>query len=62
MGKKITLDAAAETLATSKRTVRRLISSGKLRACHIDGIRIVRIGADDLAEVLRPVTPNGQDW
>jgi excisionase family DNA binding protein len=61
MGKKLTLAEAAETLNTSKRTVRRLISSGKLRAYYVAGTRIIRIDADDLAKLLRPVTPLAAD-
>jgi excisionase family DNA binding protein len=62
MGRKmISMDAAAEQLGVSVRTVRRLISHGKLRAYRI-GTDIVRIDSDDLDGVLTPVVPTGRDW
>lgn len=61
MGKKISLDKTAEELGVSVRTVRRLISRGELRAYRI-GTDIVRIDSDDIASVLKPVTPTGKDW
>jgi excisionase family DNA binding protein len=60
MGQKISLDAAAVELGASKRTVRRMITSGKLRAYRIGDSSLVRIDRDDLAKVLRPVIPNGK--
>jgi excisionase family DNA binding protein len=59
VGKLITLDDAAERLAISKRGVRRLISSGKLKAYRINA-RIIRIDSADLASVLEPVVPTGK--
>ena len=56
MGKKISLDAAAEELGMSKRSVRRLISTGQLRAYRI-GRQMVRIDCDDLAAALKPIVP-----
>lgn len=61
MGKKITLDQGAEDLGVSKRTIRRLISSGELRAYRIGRLRnLIRIDSDDVAELLNPVIPNGK--
>jgi excisionase family DNA binding protein len=60
MGQKITLDAAADELGISKRTVRRLISSGDLRAYLIGRNRLVRIDRDDLTDVMHEVVPNGK--
>jgi excisionase family DNA binding protein len=61
MGKLITLEQAAERLAVSKRTVRGLISSGRLAAVRINS-RIIRVDERDLASVLTPVTPHVKDW
>jgi excisionase family DNA binding protein len=59
VGKLITLDDAAERLAISKRGVRRLISSGQLKAYRINA-RVIRVEEDDLAKALRPVVPTGK--
>jgi excisionase family DNA binding protein len=59
MGRKLSLDAVAEELGISKRSVRRLISSGELRAYRI-GRAAIRIDSDDLAAVLTPVIPDGK--
>jgi len=48
VGKLITLDDAAERLAISKRGVRRLVSSGKLKAYRINA-RVIRVDSADLA-------------
>jgi excisionase family DNA binding protein len=61
MGKKITLNKAAEELEISLRTVRRLISSGQLKAVKIGNgatNRAIRIDVDDLEAVCHAVTPN----
>jgi len=60
VGKLITLDDAAERLAISKRGVRRLVSSGKLKAYRINA-RVIRVDSADLASVLEPVVPTGKD-
>ena len=60
MGKLITLDQVAERLAVSKRSVRRLISTGVLPAVAINQ-RIIRVNEADLALVLTPVTPHSKD-
>ncbi|WP_082959696.1 helix-turn-helix domain-containing protein [Mycobacterium sp. E2462] len=60
MGCKITLDAAADELGVSKRTVRRLISTGELRAYLIGKGRLVRVDRDDLASVIHEVVPSGK--
>ncbi len=59
MGKKISTDQAAADLGISKRTLRRLISSGDLKAYKI-GKGIVRIDTDDLADVFKPIQPDGK--
>jgi excisionase family DNA binding protein len=59
MGKKITLKQTCDELSLSLRGVRRLISSGELRAYKV-GKSAVRIDTDDIAKVLKPVTPNGK--
>jgi excisionase family DNA binding protein len=60
MGRYITLDDAADRLSISKRSVRELISSGRLAAVRINS-RIIRIDERDLASVLTPVTPHIKD-
>ena len=60
VGKLITLDDAAERLAISKRGVRRLVSSGKLKAYRINA-RVIRVDSADLASVLQAVVPTGKD-
>jgi excisionase family DNA binding protein len=61
VGKKITIDAAADELGVSRRTVRRLISSGELRAYRIaSSASPVRIDRNDLAKILKPITPSGR--
>jgi excisionase family DNA binding protein len=57
MGKMISLDAAAERVGASKRTVRRLISTGQLRAYRI-GRTMVRVDSDDLATLFKPIAPS----
>lgn len=52
----ITLAEAAEQLAVSERTVRRAISAGRLPAFSIG--RSIRVRAQDLEKVLRPVPPS----
>ena len=59
MGQLISLDAVAEEIGISKRSVRRLVSTGELRAFKI-GERTVRVDTDDIAAVLRPIIPNGK--
>ena len=59
MGKKISLETAAEELGVSKRTVRRLISAGELRAYRV-GKQSVRIDINDVAAVLKPIVPGGK--
>jgi excisionase family DNA binding protein len=59
MGKKISMAAAADELGISLRGIRRLISSGELRAIRI-GRQSIRIDVDDIAAVGKPVVPNGK--
>ena len=60
VGRLITLNDAAERLAISKRGVRRLISSGQLKAYRINA-RVIRVDSADLTSVLQPVVPTGKD-
>ncbi|CQD10668.1 phiRv2 prophage protein [Mycobacterium europaeum] len=61
MGQKLTIDAAADELGISRRSLRRLITSGQLRAYRIGtGNHLVRIDRDDLSTLLNPVVPNGK--
>jgi excisionase family DNA binding protein len=53
-GKKISLRATGDELGISLRGVRRLISSGELRAYKV-GKGAVRIDVDDIAAVLKPI-------
>ncbi len=59
MPKMLSLDAAADELGVSKRSLRRLISSGDLPAYRV-GAGLVRVRPDDLEKVLKPVIPNGK--
>jgi excisionase family DNA binding protein len=56
MGQMISMDTAADNLGVSKRTIRRLIESGDLPAYKIGG-KIVRVDADDVAKLLKPIDP-----
>ncbi|AFC54277.1 helix-turn-helix domain-containing protein [Mycobacterium paraintracellulare] len=60
MGQKVTIDDTMRELSISKRTVRRLISGGKLRAYKIGGS--VRIDLDDINAMLSAnvVVPDGK--
>ena len=59
MPKMLTIDDAAEELGVSKRTLRRLISSGSLPAYRV-GSQAIRIKPADLEKALKPVIPNGK--
>lgn len=52
MGQKISLDAAADELTVSKCSIRRLISSGQLRAFRVGNANIIRVDRDDLDALL----------
>lgn len=56
MGKKISIDDTADELGISRRGVRRLISSGELKAYRV-GVASIRVDVDDIAAVLKPVAP-----
>lgn len=58
MGKKITMNAAADELGISLRGVRRLISSGELKAYRV-GRQSVRVDVDDIQTALKPIVPDG---
>lgn len=60
MGQKLTVDEAAEALRISLRGVRRLISSGELRAYRVGSTVSVRVDTDDIAALLNPVVPDGK--
>lgn len=57
MGRKITVQAAADELGISLRGIRRLISTGELRAFHVGSTVSVRVDADDVAALLKPIHP-----
>jgi excisionase family DNA binding protein len=57
VGKKISMDAAADELGVQKRTIQRFIATGELPAYKV-GIKVVRVDADDVAELLKPMHPN----
>jgi excisionase family DNA binding protein len=61
VSKLLTLEQTAERLNISKRSVRRLISTGALPAVAIN-TRIIRVAERDLAAVLRPVLPGRIRW
>jgi excisionase family DNA binding protein len=50
------MDDAADELGVNKRTIRRLIDSGELPAYKV-GSKLVRVDADDVAELLKPIRP-----
>ncbi len=50
----VTIQAAADILSCSTKTIRRKISSGELPARRI-GARLIRIDAADLADLGRPL-------
>ncbi len=58
VGKKISMDAAADDLGVNKRTIQRLIAIGELPAFKV-GAKIVRVDTDDVASLLKPMHPNG---
>ncbi len=60
MGKKLSLDQSAEEVGVSKRHIRRLISSGELRAYRVGKSTVIRVDSDDLAAIFKPITPNGK--
>ncbi|WGY04319.1 helix-turn-helix domain-containing protein [Nocardioides sp. QY071] len=46
---------AAEYLGVTTRTIRNYIASGDLPARRVSGSRLIRIAADDLDELLKPI-------
>lgn len=54
----LTLEQAAERLAVSPRTIRRLVASGHVRAYRIGG-RLLRIDPASLEASLRPIPTTG---
>lgn len=54
----ITLKAAAEGLACSERTLRRMIAAGELTAYRV-GNRLIRLDADELDALVRVVPTLG---
>lgn len=55
--KMLTVGDAADQLGISKYHVRGLISNGELRAYHVGSTVSIRVDADDVAALLRPVRP-----
>jgi excisionase family DNA binding protein len=56
-----TLDEIADELECSKRHVRRLITSGQIKAYRVGKeSQVIRIDREDLPNVLIPVVPNGK--
>jgi excisionase family DNA binding protein len=53
----LSIDEASDELGVSRRTLRRLISGGKLPAYKVSA-NLVRIKSEDLEKVLSPITPN----
>jgi excisionase family DNA binding protein len=53
----LSIDEASDELGVSRRTLRRLISSGKLPAYKVSR-NLVRIKTEDLEQVLSPITRN----
>lgn len=51
----VSIQAAADILSCSTKTIRRKIASGELPARRI-GARLIRIDAADLADLGRPLT------
>lgn len=58
MGKKISLDEAADQLGVSKRTIRRLVSFGVIKAYQLPHTRVIRLDLDDVLKALRPTVLN----
>lgn len=57
MGQLLTIQQAHERLAISKRSLRRLISTGELPAYRVGSLpQAVRIDSDDLDTLCRPIT------
>ncbi|WP_156675665.1 MULTISPECIES: excisionase family DNA-binding protein [unclassified Mycobacterium] len=56
----LSLDNAANELGVSKRTVRRMISSGQLPAYRIGNSTLVRVKRSDVLNVIKPVVPSGR--
>jgi len=52
----ITIEQAAEQLACTHWTIRRMISRGELRAYRFGKARMIRIDPRDLDRIKRPVT------
>ena len=58
MGRKISIDECAAELGISRRSVRRLITTGALTAYHVGNLpKLVRIDTDDLDKLLKPLVP-----
>jgi excisionase family DNA binding protein len=50
---------AADYLGVSDRTIRAYIARGDLPASRVRGSRVIRIAADDLDAMLRPIPTSG---
>lgn len=54
----LTLDEAAEVLGVCTVTIRRRIADGSLRAYRV-GPRLIKVDADDLHDLIRPLRITG---
>ena len=55
MGQKVSLEAAAQHVGMSKRSIERLIERGELPAFRLGDIRAIRVDLDDLEALLKPI-------
>ena len=53
----VSINQAADALAVSHMTVRRMIQRGELPAFRVGKSRAIRIKSSDIQKMLRPVTP-----
>jgi excisionase family DNA binding protein len=58
MARYVSMDAAAEELGVSERTVRRMISEGHLPGYRV-GKRVIRIKREDLDSLIRRIPTAG---
>ncbi len=52
----VSIDDVADILSCNPKTVRRMISSGTLKAYKFPGVRMIRIDVRDLDRIRKPVT------
>lgn len=51
----VTIEAAADYLGVSVKTIRRRIGAGDLRAYRLRSTRLIRLRLDDLDQLMQPV-------